>query len=166
MFIGIQKSIGFIGGKERLLGVEEPVEDIREKIFSQYMQEKGLYDERLTFTGCFSVDEGYKLMQQAIDDLGKNLPTAFVMSSDVLAIGGMRALHEADISIPERVSVIGINDISVSKYMYPALSSVRVYTEEMGEAAVDAIVERFAGRKIAKRVSISTTLMVRDSVIK
>lgn len=159
-------SIGFIGGQEWLFGEEEPVEDIREKIFSQYMQEKGLYDERLMFIGCFSVDDGFKLMQQAMEELGKDLPTAFVMSSDVLAIGGMRALHEANISIPERVSVIGINDISVSKYMYPALSSVRVYTEVMGEAAVDTMVERFAGRKIAKTVSISTTLMVRDSVIK
>lgn len=157
-------AIGFIGGKEWLTGETEPLEDVRGKAFQQYMTEKGLFDERSIFTGKFSVDDGYALMQQAISALGEDLPTAFVMSSDVMAIGGMRALHEAGISIPERVSVIGMNDMSVAKYMYPTLSSVRVYTEVMGESAVDLLLERLEGRQIAKTVIVSTKLMVRSSV--
>lgn len=159
-------TIGFIGGKEWLTGEADPIEDMREKTFHQYMKEKSLYDERFIFTGAFSVDAGYALMQQAISELGKELPTAFVMSSDVMAIGAMRALHEAGIAIPGRVSVVGINDLSVAKYMYPTLSSVRVYTEVMGESAVDLLLERLEGRAIAKTVIVSTKLKVRGSVKK
>ena len=116
--------------------------------------------------GSFSVEDGYNLMQQAIEELGEDLPTAFFISSDVMAIGSMRALHEASIAIPERVSIIGINDMPVSKHMYPSLSTIRVYTEIMGEAAVDTLLERLEGRKVAKKIVISTKLIIGNSVKK
>ncbi|HLS09117.1 LacI family DNA-binding transcriptional regulator, partial [Lentibacillus sp.] len=116
------RHIGFIGGRER----------IREKAFAKYMQEKSLYNERFLYIGSFSVDEGYRLMKKAIDELGDDLPTAFCISSDVMAIGSMRALHEEGIAIPNRVSIFGINDISVSRHLYPPLSTIRVFTENMG----------------------------------
>lgn len=72
--------------------------------------------------------------------------------------------HEANIAVPERVSIIGVNDMSVSKYVYPSLSTVKVYTEIMGETAVDTLVERLEGRKIAKKVFIATKLVMRKSV--
>ncbi|QUW21527.1 LacI family DNA-binding transcriptional regulator [Sporosarcina sp. Marseille-Q4063] len=160
------QKIGFIGGRELLKGQEKPIEDLRENAFQSYMKEKGLYNDRFVFVGSFSVEDGYNLMQQAIEELGEDLPTAFFISSDVMAIGSMRALHEANIAIPERVSIIGINDMSVSKHMYPSLSTIRVYTEIMGEAAVDTLLERLEGRKVAKKIVVSTKLIIRNSVKK
>ena len=64
------------------------------------------------------------------------------------------------------MSIIGINDMSISKYMYPSLSTIKIYTEIMGETAVDTLVERLEGRKIAKKVFISTKLIIRQSVKK
>ncbi|ASK62199.1 LacI family transcriptional regulator [Virgibacillus phasianinus] len=156
--------IGFIGGREFLKGETDPLNDLREKTFRTYMQEKGLYEERFVFVGSFSVEDGYNLMVKAIKELGDDLPTAFFTSSDVMAIGSLRALHEAGIAVPDRVSVIGINDMSISKYVYPSLSTIKVYTELMGETAVDTLIERLEGRKIAKKVFISTKLVVRKSV--
>jgi len=147
------RQIGFIGGKE----------DLREKTFAEYMKEKAFYNEQFVYIGSFSVDEGYRLMKQAIEELGTDLPTAFLISSDVMAIGSMRALHEEGIAIPDRVSIIGINDISVSKHLYPPLSTVRVFTENMGETAVDTLLERMEGREIAKKIVISTELIIRES---
>lgn len=158
--------IGFIGGQELLKGQPNPIEDLREKTFQSYMEAHKIYDERFVYVGPFSVEDGYNLMQRAIEELGDDLPSAFFVSSDVMAIGSLRALHEANIPIPERVSIIGINDMSISKHMYPSLSTIRVYTEVMGEAAVDTLLERLEGRKIAKKVVVSTKLIVRDSVKK
>ncbi|MFD2211320.1 LacI family DNA-binding transcriptional regulator [Virgibacillus halophilus] len=158
------EKIGFIGGRELLKAQEKPLEDLRERSFRRYMKELGLFHENFVYIGAFSVDEGYRLMKEAITNLGNDLPTAFFISSDVLAVGSLRALHEAGIPIPERVSIIGLNDISVSKYIYPSLSTIKVYTEVMGESAVDALVERFEGRKIAKKILVSTKLVVRKSV--
>ncbi|MDP4157198.1 MAG: substrate-binding domain-containing protein, partial [Bacillota bacterium] len=45
----------------------------------------------------------------------------------------------------------------------PALSTVKVYTEFMGESAVDLLLERMTDRKIAKKVIISTHLEIRQS---
>lgn len=160
------ESIGFIGGSELLKGQEEPLEDVREKRFKTYMEDKGLFEERFVYTGAFSVDEGYRLMQEAITDLGDDLPTAFFIASDVMAVGSIRALHEAGITIPDRVSVIGINDMSISKYIYPPLSTIRVYTEMMGRTSVDTLIERLEGRKIAKKIFISSKLIIRESVRK
>ncbi|REB10104.1 LacI family DNA-binding transcriptional regulator [Sporosarcina sp. BI001-red] len=158
--------IGYIGGNEQLKGHEDSIEDLREKTFKSYTQDMGIYDDRYVFIGSYSVEDGYNLMKTAIENLGDDLPTAFFISSDVLAIGCLKALHEAGIAIPDRVSLIGINDISVSKYMYPALSTVKVYTEVMGETAVDTLVERLEGRKICKKVFIATKLVIRQSVRK
>ncbi|GAA0438811.1 MAG: LacI family DNA-binding transcriptional regulator [Bacillota bacterium] len=158
------QSIGFIGGRELLKGEVEELIDLREKTFESYMKEKALYNERFMYVGSFSVDDGYQLMKQAIEELGDDLPTAFFTSSDVMAIGSLRALHEANLPVPDRVSVIGLNDMSVSKYVYPSLSTIKVYTEIMGETAVDTLVERLAGRKIAKKIFIATKLVIRKSV--
>jgi len=158
------KEIGFIGGREYVEGEDDPLEDLRAETFRSYMNEVGLYEAKYDYVGTFSTEEGYLLMEKAIKDLGDQLPTAFFISSDVMAIGSMRALHEADVSVPERVSVIGINDISVSKYMYPPLSTVKVYTELMGETAVDTLLERLEGRTIPKKIFIATKLVVRKSV--
>lgn len=156
--------IGFIGGWEKLKGENKPIEDLREKTFKSYMKQLGLYESAYIYTGHFSVNEGYELMSRAIKDLEGDLPTAFFMGSDVMAVGSIRALHEAGISIPERVSIIGINDMSISKYIYPSLSTVKVYTELMGETAVDTLVEQIDGREIAKTIYISTELIIRKSV--
>lgn len=156
--------IGFIGGREILKGEETPIVDLREKTFSSYMKEKELFNEDFVFIGSFSVEDGFNLMKRAIEGLGDRLPSAFFISSDVLAIGCLRALNDAKIDIPARVSLIGLNDITISKYTYPSLSTIRVYTEEMGKTAVNTLIERLEGRTIAKSICISTKLVVRKSV--
>src|SRR5699024_2397405 len=102
------KRIGFIGGQEFLKGQDQPIRDEREKTFRSYMKKKGLFDERYVYIGAFSVEGGYELMKQAIEELGDDLPTAFFTASDVMAVGSIRALHEKGVSIPEQVSIIGI----------------------------------------------------------
>lgn len=157
------KAIGYIGGRESYRDSSIAIEDKRETTFRRYMKEQGLYDEQLIYIGSFTVDCGYKLMKQAVKELGDNLPTAFFAGNDLIAIGCLRALHEENIPVPNRVNVIGLNDISVSKYIFPSLTTIKVYTELMGETAVDTLMERMAGRKIAKKISIATELIKRNS---
>lgn len=145
--------IGFIGGKE----------NVREVAFKEKLTSLRIFNPEFVYVGAFSVDEGYRLMMQAIEDLGEDLPTAFVISSDAMAVGSLRALHESDISIPERVSVMSINDMTISKHLYPPLSTVRVHTELMGKTAVDLLVEQLDGRVIAKQAVISTEMVYRES---
>jgi LacI family transcriptional regulator len=159
------KQIGYIGGRETFKDQTSLIVDQRERTFTRYLKEKGQLNEAFIYNGTFSVNDGYRLMKQAMEEHGDNLPTAFFAGSDSIAIGALRALLEKGIHVPERVSIIGINDISVSKYVFPALSTIKVYTELMGETAVDTLLERIEmeGRKIAKKISIATELIIRNS---
>ncbi|MED4206722.1 LacI family DNA-binding transcriptional regulator [Neobacillus mesonae] len=157
------EQIGYIGGREVFKDQTSMIEDPRERAFKHYLAEKELLNESYMYTGIFSVDAGYSLMKKAIQECGDKLPTAFFAGNDSLAIGALRALLEAGIAVPERVNIIGVNDVSVSKYVFPALSTVKVYTELMGETAVDTLLERIEGRNTAKKIFIATKLMIRNS---
>jgi LacI family transcriptional regulator len=131
--------------------------------FKRFLSDKGLANEAYMYAGTFSAGDGHSLMKKAIAEHGDNLPTAFFAGNDSIAVGALRALLEEGISVPDRVNIIGVNDISISKYVFPSLSTVKVYTEIMGETAVDTLSERIAGRKTAKKIFIATELVIRNS---
>lgn len=156
--------IGFLGGEEFFTDHSSIITDTRASSFQAYLEKKGRYDEQMVFTGAFNVESGYQLMTEAIQTLGTQLPSAFFAANDSIAIGALRALQHAKIKVPEQVAVIGLNDTSVAKYVYPPLSTVRVYTELMGETAMKLLHERLTGeREVAKKVMIATDLIIRES---
>lgn len=158
------EKIGYIGGRETFRNETTVLDDPRERRFREHMKQSGLLQEDYIYIRQFSVNDGYDLMKQAIKEHGEKLPTAFFVGNDAMAIGSIRALLEDGIKVPDRVNIIGVNDISLSKYVFPALSTVKVFTEEMGETAVDLLIERIVNdRRVAKEVTLSTELVIRDS---
>ncbi|RSL35187.1 LacI family DNA-binding transcriptional regulator [Salibacterium salarium] len=161
---GGHQQIGYIGGRERYRLDSQEIDDPRERTFQSFMTKRGYYDKNLVFTGSFTVQAGQRLMEELIEAYRDKLPTAVFVANDTMAVGCLRALHEYGIQVPDEISLISVNDISISKYMYPALSTVKVYTEVMGETAVDLLMEQVnEDRKVSKRVDIATTLVLRNS---
>lgn len=159
------EEIGLLVGQEQTAD-ETPLQmDPRQRTFQQYLIAKGLYQGRFVAVGEFSTESGYQLMEQLIQGLGKELPTAFFMASDALAVGALRALQEHHITVPDRVSIISFNDTSIAKYVYPALSTVTVYTEEMGKQAIQMLWQTFQGTQpsVPYMVKLATKLTIRDS---
>lgn len=159
------EEIGLLVGQEQTAD-ETPLQmDPRQRTFQQYLTAKGFYQERFVAVGEFSTESGYQLMEQLIQGLGNELPTAFFMASDALAVGALRALQEHHIAVPERVSIISFNDTSIAKYVYPALSTVTVYTEEMGKQAIQMLWQTFQGTQpsVPYMVKLATKLTIRDS---
>lgn len=158
------RNIGFIGGMQ-LVRPGITVMDYREKAFREYLSSINLFDEKYVFTGLFSTEEGYELMKKALKQ--PKLPSAFFIASDSMAIGALRALHENNIDVPHQVSVIGFNDIAASSYLQPSLSTVKVYTEFMGQTSVQLMVERLKSKRIIpKKVVVPTELIIRESISK
>ncbi len=76
----------------------------------------------------------------------------------------MRSLQDANIQVPERVSLIGFNDSNVARYVYPALSTIQVDTEALGSIGLNLLVERMDGNVgITQNISIATRLIKRES---
>lgn len=158
------KHIGYIGGREYVGPERIPLGERRELIFREYMKSINMLDEKEIYIGSFVAESGYQLMKKAISN-SKNLPTAFFIASDSMAIGALRALHEADLKVPDDISLIGFNDIPTSKYTVPPLATVRVHKEFMGETAVEMLLERIVKKRvIPKKVVIPTKLIVRESL--
>ncbi|WP_442345770.1 substrate-binding domain-containing protein [Geobacillus thermopakistaniensis] len=81
-----------------------------------------------------------------------------------MAIGALRALHEAGIAVPEEAAIVGFNDIPTAAFLHPPLSTVKVYTEFMGETAVELLIERLTTKRaICKKVVVPTELVIRSS---
>ena len=59
--------------------------------------------------------------------------------NDVMAGGCLRALHERNLRLPEEFSVMGIDDVYLSEYLYPQLTTIRYPIETIGQRAVQMI---------------------------
>ncbi|MBS1906925.1 MAG: LacI family DNA-binding transcriptional regulator [Actinobacteria bacterium] len=92
--------------------------------------------------GDWSAESGYAAgrVLAARDDV-----TAVFAANDGMAIGLLRALHEAGRRVPEEVSVVGFDDTSDAGYVWPPLTTVRQRFEEVGALAVDALIAELDG---------------------
>jgi LacI family transcriptional regulator len=92
------------------------------------------------------------------------MPTAIVCCNDLAALGAMRALLEAGVSVPKDVSILGVDDIPFARYATPALTTVRVPRDRLGRLAFEGL-ERMvrSKRRSGSQYSLETTLVVRQS---
>lgn len=159
------EKIGFIGGTYHNPNTDEDEMDVRERTFRDYMREKGLLEEGFIFCRRgFSVENGYHLMDKAVETLGEQLPTAFFTAADPIAVGCLQALNERGVAIPGRVSVIGINNISVAKYVSPPLTTFHIDIKELCKNAIELLLEQILEkRKAVKTLYIGAELVVRKS---
>jgi LacI family transcriptional regulator len=110
----------------------------------------------------FTSPGGYRAAQQLLDTLR---PTAIFAGNDMMGIGALRAAAERGIAVPAELSVIGFDDIELTRYVYPTLSTVGSSIVRMGETAARTLLERIggsAGVAPVRRV-LSPELQVRDS---
>lgn len=161
------QEIGYVGSYKTLDDFKEMSLDNRLKHYTEYMKSKNLYkEENVLNTNAMTTIGGYETIKGFISSC-KNMPTAFFVSTDTIATGVLKALHENNIRVPEDVSIIGFNDLIASQYTIPPLTTVRVHIEHMASASVDLILEKInKNRSYCKKVIIPSELVIRESTIK
>ncbi len=151
------RRIGFISG---------PLE--RQSFFQRFLGYKkalefhGIpFDKALVQTG--GLEEGYENTKRLLRLNSR--PTAIVSANDINAIYGLRAIQEMGLKVPQDISIIGFDDIELSKMSTPQLTTIRVYKEEMGSIAVRLLMQHLK-REISKPVIsiVPTRLVERRSV--
>ncbi|MCB8599851.1 substrate-binding domain-containing protein, partial [Blautia sp. DFI.9.9] len=84
--------------------------------------------------------------------------------ADPIAVGCLQVLNEQQIEIPKRVSLISVNDTSISKYVSPPLTTFHIDLEEICQNAIQLLLERvLQKRNIVKTVYIGAELITRKS---
>ena len=110
--------------------------------------------------GDWSAESGYRCGKQI---LKTGVPDAVFAGNDLMALGTVRALTDAGLSVPDDVSVVGFDDIDGADFFQPPLTTVRQDFAGLGQRCILAMVELIKGAEVARRSPIPPTLIVRGS---
>ncbi|WP_303218979.1 LacI family DNA-binding transcriptional regulator [Enterococcus asini] len=158
-FIGAQRTITDEAGQEM-----KENNDVRQLAYQQWMSAHDLQAEMKVYLGDWSTIEGLKVTEQLIRENQEKMPTAVMVASDPIAVGVYRGLQKHGYRVPEDVSVVSFDNIEMSEYLTPPLSTVNIETEELGKIAVRLAMERIQNqREVAVQVTLSNEIIQRDS---
>lgn len=96
-----------------------------------------VYDGKLMVRGDFMHDSGYTATKKLFT---QSSPSAIFYANDSMAMGGIEAIHELGLRIPEDVSIVGFDDIEISSYLQPALTTVRLPIDAMSSSATNTLI--------------------------
>jgi LacI family transcriptional regulator len=129
-----------------------------------YLQALHDYDRtirsELVVEGDFTEEGGYHAMARLIPQK----PDAVFVASDMMAYGAMRAIHEANLRIPEDVALVGFDDNPESARTTPTLTTVRQPIQNMGSKAAEILINMIENDIVStQKVILDTELVVRES---
>jgi len=117
-------------------------------------------DDTLIVESDFSEAGGYSAMRRLLPAR----PDAVFATADILAIGAMRAVREADLHIPGDIAFIGFDDLPIATLSDVQLTTVRQPVIQFGIKAVELLIDLIEnGIKPARRLILDTELVIRES---
>jgi DNA-binding LacI/PurR family transcriptional regulator len=152
-----KRQIVFMGGPQ-----DQEDSYWREIGYKQALEANGLeYDPELVICGGFQREIAYREMK---DFLSKNREFDAVFSgADDSAIGVMSALRESGYRIPEDICVIGFDDLQLSAFLTPPLTTIKAPTELLGRIAAQQLFELIAGKDVETLTLLPTEIVIRRS---
>jgi LacI family transcriptional regulator len=152
--------IGYLQGDTRIRNFVA-----RGRSFNRTLWENGFtVDKNLVFNVKPNVVGAFEGLNRYIAE-GREMPTAFFADNDMIALGAMQALQKNGFSIPEDVSIIGFDDITLGEAFSPGLTTISVDIKAMGRLAVRRLVEQIQNRDEAHSCTrLYNNLVIRGSV--
>lgn len=133
--------------------------DGRERGWRRGLKDAGLR-EGIIVRSPFDRLGGYEAGRRLLGAASR--PTAIFASSDLQAVGLLRAIHEAGLSVPDDVALVSFDGIVDGEYTWPPLTTVAQPVKEMAERAVHALLAAKRGEEPEHRI-FPTRLLVRQS---
>lgn len=153
------KKIGLLVGRNKVV---KNLVDFREKYFKEIMVKNGLYREEYLQIGDFSMESGYIMMKEILKL--EDRPTAVFCGNDSIAMGAYKAIRENKLRIPEDISIIGFNDLKLSQYSIPPLTTIKIDTKLIAQETVNSLIELLEGKRdYHKKVFLPIELIERES---
>lgn len=136
--------------KDRILG------------YKNILEKKGIpFNAQYVVSTDTSIEGGYngtmKLLSRG------DIPTAIFVAGDIQAIGAIRAIKDCNLSVPEDISVIGFDDIYLSKYMDPPLTTVKQQISKKGTDACRMLIDYIEGSGVIGHEILMPELVIRSS---
>ncbi len=156
------RKIGFAGASLSKSNVNKK----RWQGYRRALNEKGLeIDDRFVFEDDVSYESGKRIAGRILAE--KTEITGLVCTSDIIAIGVIKEYSDRRISIPEHLSVVGFDDIKISSYITPGLTTIKQDVALKAKLAAEYLIHGIAHRGEAERQTILVpSLVIRNSTRK
>jgi DNA-binding LacI/PurR family transcriptional regulator len=153
-----RRRIAFVKGPQ---GNDEAQE--RFQVYLEAVQDLRLANESdLVVEGDFLEPSGAQAIKTLLDDRRLGFD-ALMCASDLMAIGAMRALSERKVAVPQKVAVVGFDDIQAARFAAPSLATVRQPLYEQGRRALREVVARISEKDLPGRVFLDASFIPRES---
>ena len=151
------RRIAHVSGAPDLRISEERVAGYREALAAAAIEP----DPGLLAVGSFSEEGGYQAMRGLLEGAD---PTAVFAANDLSAIGVVSAVVESGRRVPEDISIVGFDDLRLSRYTTPPLTTIHQPALEIAERATQLLLDLAAGREVRQLLHLlEPELVVRAS---
>jgi LacI family transcriptional regulator len=134
----------------------------RHKGYKDALRKAGIaFDPDLVVQGAFSFESGIEAANALLDL--QQPPTAIFAANDDMAAGVIRAACQRGLVVPDDVSVCGFDDTPIARHIYPALTTVRQPTSEMGKLATLELLARIRTQGGGTMVHVEHQVLFRES---
>ena len=151
------RRIGYINGMEDWIEAQNRLAGYRD-----VLTEHGLpVDEDLIRHGNWGVESGYEAARELL--ALQDRPTAIFAANDIMALGAMYAIQKAGLEVPADVAIVGYDDRDFAAWIKPALTTIRMPSYEMGQAAGRLLLQQINKEELEDATQITGKLIVRES---
>ncbi len=156
------KRIGFMHG-----ALDSHDNSERYKGFISELEKYGLtVSKNDTLFGNFTEEGGYNAMKEYLKK-NKKTATAFFCANDEMAIGTIKAIQDSGLNVPEDISIAGFDDIPLSVYVSPKLTTIKRPVYQLGSFSAHQLLSMISGKNMNNStISLDVELIVRESTTK
>lgn len=159
LYIGCDKSR--LAAIRRAEGVHEAYEKYKDRIDS-LIEIDGDFNEAKTFNAVKELYLGMCVKEEK-GKAEKTFPTGIFAANDIMAIGAMNALKELGIDVPGEVSIIGHDDIQISRYFTPSLTTMRCDFRNIAAVCVNTLIELIKKESPERDIELPSVYVERES---
>lgn len=135
---------------------------LRVQAYQDALKKAGIpFEPELLKLGPHTFEFGISATQELLK-LG-NRPTAVFAASDVLAAGALRALADAGLEAPGDMAVMGFDNINISKMVTPPLSTVAQPMRQIGNTAVETLMDKMKGNPVISEIYLEHEIILRKT---
>lgn len=152
-------------GRKRIASISAPFTTTtgmdRMEGYKKALDDSGLsFDPNLVAECDFTERSGYYSIQKLLP----HKPDGIFVASDTMALGAMKAIHEAGIRIPQDIAVVGYDDLPPATQTTPALTTIRQPIRRLGIQLVETLLDIIDNGPLPpRRVIFGTELIIRES---
>jgi DNA-binding LacI/PurR family transcriptional regulator len=150
------RRLGFVGHHAMLGPINERMKTVLDAVASYPSLE-------VRSTADADTLEGGRLATRALLNSGGPIPTAIICVNDIMAVGALRELRERGLRVPQDISVTGFDNVKLSEFCYPALTTVHIPRESIGHIICERLIPKPAHTAIDKEILIDPEFVLRDS---